>query len=74
MREALQKSEASVLESAMLEDKIKATDWEATNDAIQEQVARESYVQWLQDNEQRVRKKNVSRKLLAKNTRMPNFL
>ncbi len=59
MREALQTSETCILEAAMLEDKIKATDWEATNDAIQEQVARESYVQWLRDNEQRVRKKNV---------------
>lgn len=37
----------------MLEDKIKATDWEATNEAIEEQVARESYLQWLRDNERR---------------------
>ena len=60
MRDALQTSEKCELEQAMLEDKKKATDWEATNDAIQEQVARESYIQWLKDNEQRVRKKNVS--------------
>jgi len=38
---------------AMLEDKLRATDWEATNEAIEEQVARESYLQWLRDNEQR---------------------
>lgn len=31
------------------------TDWEATNEAIQEQVARESYLQWLRDNERRNR-------------------
>ena len=37
----------------MLEDKIRATDWEATNEAIEEQVARESYLQWLRDNERR---------------------
>jgi OTU domain-containing protein 5 len=37
----------------MLEDKLRATDWEATNEAIEEQVARESYLQWLRDNEQR---------------------
>lgn len=43
----------------MLEDKIKATDWEATNEAIEEQVARESYLQWLRDNEMR---KAVSKK------------
>ena len=29
------------------------TDWEATNEAIEEQVARESYFQWLRDNERR---------------------
>ena len=28
-------------------------DWEATNEAIEEQVARESYLQWLRDNERR---------------------
>ena len=37
----------------MLEDKLKATDWEATNETISEQVARESYLQWLKDNEKR---------------------
>jgi len=45
----------------MLEDKIKATDWEATNEAIEEQVARESYLQWLRDNEMR---KAVSKNLI----------
>ena len=44
----------------MLEDKLRATDWEATNDAIEEQIARESYMQWLRDNEERARKKIVS--------------
>ena len=29
------------------------SDWEATNEAIEEQVARESYFQWLRDNERR---------------------
>ena len=28
-------------------------DWEATNEAIEEQVARESYLTWLRDNERR---------------------
>jgi OTU domain-containing protein 5 len=37
----------------MLEDKLKATDWEATDEAIEAQVARESYLQWLRDNEKR---------------------
>lgn len=38
---------------AMLEDKLRATDWEATNEAIEEQVARDSYLQFLRDNEKR---------------------
>lgn len=37
----------------MLEDKLRATDWEATNEAIEEQVARDSYLQWLRDTEKR---------------------
>lgn len=41
----------------MLEDKLRATDWEATNELIEEQVARESYLQWFKDNERH--KKNV---------------
>jgi OTU domain-containing protein 5 len=33
----------------MLEDKLRETDWELTQDTIEEQVARESYLQWLQE-------------------------
>ena len=46
---ALLASEQESLESAMLEDKLRATDWETTEEAIQEQVARESYLQWMRD-------------------------
>jgi len=35
----------------MLEDKLRETDWELTQDTIEEQVARESYMQWLKDQE-----------------------
>jgi hypothetical protein len=34
----------------MFEDKLKTTDWDATNEAIEEQIARESYLQWARDN------------------------
>lgn len=37
----------------MLEDKLKATDWKATSDTIDEQIARESYLQFLKDNKRR---------------------
>ena len=36
---------------AMLEDKMKATDWEAADEDIAEMVARESYLQWVKDNQ-----------------------
>ena len=37
----------------MLEDKKRSSDWEATYDAIEEAVARESYLTWLRENEKR---------------------
>ncbi|CAG7731651.1 unnamed protein product [Allacma fusca] len=55
LKEAARQSEEIHIEQAMLEDKLRATDWEATNEAIEEQVARESYLQWLKDNERRNR-------------------
>jgi len=39
------------LYQTMLEDKLRETDWELTQDTIEEQVARESYLQWLKDQE-----------------------
>ena len=63
MSEALKKSEEFHLEKTMLDDKMKATDWEATNEEIMELVARESYLQWLKDNE----KRNTSRHSLNLN-------
>ncbi|XP_032781657.1 OTU domain-containing protein 5-B isoform X1 [Daphnia magna] len=55
MGDAMRQSEETLIEQAMLEDKVKATDWEATNEAIEEQVARESYLDWLRENERRSR-------------------
>lgn len=53
--DAMRQSEETLIEQAMLEDKVKATDWEATNEAIEEQVARESYLEWLRENDRRNR-------------------
>jgi OTU domain-containing protein 5 len=53
MDNAIHISEQTEIEQAMLEDKLKATDWEATNEAIEEQVARESYIEWVRENETR---------------------
>ena len=52
MTAALRQSEESHIERAMLEDKLAATDWEATQDEIMQQIARESYLQWLCDTNQ----------------------
>ena len=41
----------------MLEDKLRETEREATTEALEEAVARESYLQWLRDNEKRARNK-----------------
>ena len=38
---------------AMLKDKLKSSDWEATCDAVEEAVARESYMLWLKEQEDR---------------------
>lgn len=53
--EALRLSEQLEIEQTMFEDKLKTTDWEATNEAIEEQIARESYLQWCRDNLQKSR-------------------
>ncbi|XP_014249400.1 OTU domain-containing protein 5 [Cimex lectularius] len=53
LKDAIRQSEEFHIEQAMLEDKLRATDWEATNEAIEEQVARDSYLQYLRDNEKR---------------------
>ncbi|KAL4226557.1 OTU domain-containing protein 5 [Mactra antiquata] len=55
VHDATRQSEELHIEQAMLEDKLRETDWEVTQETIQEQVARESYLQWLRDNEKRVR-------------------
>ena len=51
--EALKSAEQMQIEQAMLDDKLKASDWEATNEEIMDMVARESYLQWIKENEQR---------------------
>lgn len=55
VRDATRQSEEMQIEKAMFEDKVRETDWEVTQETIEEQVARESYLQWLRDNEKRHR-------------------
>ena len=37
----------------MLKDKLKATDWETTDETMIEIVARESYLQWLKESQRK---------------------
>jgi hypothetical protein len=48
----MNESERSHLEQAMLDDKLAATDWEATQDELMQQVTRESYLQWIRETNQ----------------------
>lgn len=57
LEKAIRMSDEDAIEKAMLEDKLLATDWEATNEAIEQQVARESYLEWLRESENRLHKK-----------------
>ncbi|XP_017081220.1 OTU domain-containing protein 5-B [Drosophila eugracilis] len=59
-KEAVRLSEQLEIEQTMFEDKLKTTDWEATNEAIEEQIARESYLQWCRENMQRSRSSNAA--------------
>ncbi|XP_062591563.1 OTU domain-containing protein 5-B-like [Saccostrea cucullata] len=65
MRDAVRQSEDVHIEQTMLEDKLRETDWEVTQETIEEQVARESYLQWLRDNENQVRRKSSPRSASA---------
>ena len=44
---------ACIIYQAMLEDKLKSTDWDATLSSIEEAVAKESYLVWLKEQEER---------------------
>lgn len=55
--EATAASEREDIEAAMLEDKLRATDAEATEEKLAEQVARDSYLQFIRDEEQRLSEK-----------------
>ncbi|KAK3101139.1 hypothetical protein FSP39_001235 [Pinctada imbricata] len=65
MHDAVRQSEDTHIEQCMLEDKLKETDWEVTQESIEEQVARESYLQWLRDNEVSARRHNSTRSASA---------
>lgn len=56
--EAVEMSEQLEIEQMMVEDKLKTTDWEATNDVVVEQIARQSYLQFCKENMSKSLKKS----------------
>lgn len=48
--EAVRLTQQQHIEQAMLEDKLKKSDWDATNEAIEEQTARVSYLEYCREN------------------------
>lgn len=63
LHDAVRLSEDLEIEQTMLEDKLRTTDWEATNEAMEEQIARESYLQWCRENRQAQKQKQNSQML-----------
>lgn len=58
--DAVQMSEQLEIEKMMVEDKLKTTDWEATSDVVVEQIARQSYLQFCKENNDKKMKGNKS--------------
>ena len=59
LQEALRSSEQEILEEQMLEDKLRAADWENTEDELLRTVAQESFVQYLHDQGEMARGSSV---------------
>lgn len=78
LHDAVRLSEDLEIEQTMFEDKLKTTDWEATNEAIEEQIARESYIQWCrekhqaQKQNQNVHNNVMHQQMLSSNTMQSN--
>jgi OTU domain-containing protein 5 len=58
VKDAVKLSEELEIEQMMVEDKLKTTDWEATNDVVVEQIARQSYLQFCKENMSKTLKKS----------------
>ena len=54
LKDAMRASESQYIEQAMYEDKLRATDWEATSDTISEAILRESRLQFMRDQEKQI--------------------
>lgn len=50
LTEAVRLTQQQHIEQTMLEDKLKKSDWDATNEAIEEQTARVSYLEYCREN------------------------
>ena len=60
LERAIKESEEFTIEESMLKDKLFTTELEATNEAVEEAIARESYLVWLQETHKRHEHKETS--------------
>ena len=58
--DALRESEESHIDRTLLNDQLAATDWEATQEELIKQIARESYLEWLCEGNPPVTKEKTS--------------
>ena len=58
----------------MLKDKLKATDWETTDETMIEIVARESYLQWLKENQRKENHRKLQSQVRAESQFLSSLL
>lgn len=63
---AQRSSEQELLEEQMLEDKLRAADWENTEDELVREVAHESFVDYLRHQEELARQKTEVKCIVEK--------
>ena len=52
---ALRESEETHIDQTLLDEQLVSTDWEATQEELIKQIARESYVEWLCERDPQVK-------------------
>ena len=72
LERAIKESEEFTIEQSMLKDKLDATEIEATNEAVEEAVARESYLIWLEETRKNHEYKETSSSIITQSLSSPS--
>ena len=72
LERAIKESEDFTIEQSMLKDKLDATEIEATNEAVEEAIARESYLIWLEETHKRHEYKETSSSIITQSLSSPS--